>query len=1243
MRPAPHQCPRCKHKPAAFFCRRPKGVRRFFSSHRVLPFVATLWETRGKKRQNPLGLNASSRKKVLSLVLCVAVMLSVMVMGAGAAFSDQDKIENTEAVGACSALNIIGGYEDGSFHPERNIKRSEITKMICVALNGGTEPNVSTNAVPTFSDVRGTSAEWAEGYIEACVAQGIVSGVGGGRFAPDGNVTAAQLAKMLLVCLGYNSDNEGFTGTAWETNVNVRASQKGLYVGLESLDTSAAVTRDQAAQMVWNALQAYEVEYKTTLVTDENGQLISQVTVQDKVVQSTNDKLTLLRDKYNANIYEGVLTTSGEYSLTADGAKDRVGINDVKKIDGQTPDSATVFTAVAEDMDLTDMVGQYVKVLYNNKTEEVYGVYGMDTKNKVIVETTADKVKIDSNKLVLDGEKYDFNDRAVMQDGTAKANVNGYFGADYLSTGDKVIAISNDGDSKIDLVLVETIAVAKVNYVGTESFSITKQAGTRTSGSGTESLDTFTNLNQDLEDVVIVGDAFAKDDFVLVTEDYYTGTDAFEVITPVTATITGYNKDKFLIDGTWYVDEANILGTSALANGLTSGDTIDMIAYGDVCYYAKKTAGSNAVETIAFVYSAGETSGDGVTGGTYQAKLIFADGTKITVDTVNDEGDSTDYSSLVGHLVTWESNSSGEYILEDMVDGTNEAGYDSVQGSGTQVKGNSTNQVEPASGKTTIGKILGYDLADDAVVFVMKYAGANMNTGNTGNDAKVITGKEAKSLIAADYNTTTHALVSKSNGFDYAMVATLAYKAANQTLPNEFDGKTYGYLVEDAYRSYNSDESAWYRNYKIWTGTSTITVSEKSNASVDAMTQGNVITFDQVDETTVKNVKRAITTTTQVTGYDEAADKLGLVGETVTELASDATVLYVDSQTYRGYETGFIREADDTDASGTITSADQANVRYLLNSTGDKIAFVLVDVNNKMKNPAGLYTPGDFADTADLNARLAAGEDVTINGSYAVATTALDVAEDSTLTVIGTLTLGVGGANIDGTVVADALAMGSQNLVIDNGGSLTVKGAVTQSGSETITVTDGSLEITGATAVTTLTLTAGTVKAAAVTGNVVVNGGTLTAGAITGDLTLANDGKATVTSVSGTLTGAATTELTITGAITGTKTLPAGKVILKAQPTAALTFNAASDVTFETTIDIGTVIPTANAGVTGAKITFKVAPTNLAVTANNSNGFFVNTGTTVLTNVSDIELNVVYENTANAGGGSNNGWVKTGA
>ena len=126
------------------------------------------------------------------------MMLSVMVVGAGAAFSDQSKIKNTEAVDACTALNIIGGYPDGSFKPEGNITRAEVTKMICVALNGGKEPNLATNATPTFSDVRtNANSAWAEKYIESCYAQGIVSGVGGGKFDPAATCTRAQIAAFL--------------------------------------------------------------------------------------------------------------------------------------------------------------------------------------------------------------------------------------------------------------------------------------------------------------------------------------------------------------------------------------------------------------------------------------------------------------------------------------------------------------------------------------------------------------------------------------------------------------------------------------------------------------------------------------------------------------------------------------------------------------------------------------------------------------------------------------------------------------------------------------------------------------------------------------------------------------------------------------------------------------------------------------------------------------------------------------
>ena len=48
-----------------------------------------------------------------------------------------------------------------------------------------------------------------------------------------------------------------------------------------------------------------QVEYKTTIITDENGKLETIVTVQDKVVGTNRDKITLLEDKYEAKTFTG--------------------------------------------------------------------------------------------------------------------------------------------------------------------------------------------------------------------------------------------------------------------------------------------------------------------------------------------------------------------------------------------------------------------------------------------------------------------------------------------------------------------------------------------------------------------------------------------------------------------------------------------------------------------------------------------------------------------------------------------------------------------------------------------------------------------------------------------------------------------------------------------------------------------------------------------------------------------------
>ena len=559
-------------------------------------------------------------KKVLSLVLCVAMMLSVMVVGAGAAFSDQSKIKNTEAVDACTALNIIGGYPDGSFKPEGNITRAEVTKMICVALNGGKNPAVSTNTTPTFSDVRNNAnAAWAEGYIESCAAQGIVSGVGGGKFAPAGNVTGTQLAKMLLVALGYKADIEGFTGSAWATNVNIRATQKGLYKDLEKMDTNAAITRDNAAQMVWNALQAKEVKYEYTLVS-ENGTLTSKTTLVDK-------DLTLLKDKYDSDITKGVVTSIGHNSkgylvtidtLAKDSKNEEITVNPVN------------LSKVEKDP--TDLVGKAVKALYK-ATDDVYGIYVDDENTATVVNTTLGDIDLSKDEYKLDGVTYkvktgnfnkvqidNFGDVEAVgalgaqlgKDASTKAakldDVVAATGTYAVSDASKVVLIDNDGDEKIDIAVVTPVQFGEITYLNAKNITV---KGVLT--------------NAKLEDCDIYKDA-AKDDQVAVIAAAYSA-DENNVIVKLD-TVSGKvdavktenrNTTEARINGTWY--DVAVFDSKDKVN---KDDKGDFFVYNGYIVAVDTTGGS--ISDTAYIISS-STAMDA--NGDYQAKVMMNGETKV--------------------------------------------------------------------------------------------------------------------------------------------------------------------------------------------------------------------------------------------------------------------------------------------------------------------------------------------------------------------------------------------------------------------------------------------------------------------------------------------------------------------------------------------------------------------------------------------------------------------------------------
>lgn len=94
-----------------------------------------------------------------------------------------------------SARGLIGGYEDGTFHPDEAVTRAQFARLICL-IQKVTVQTVTRNPFPDVA-----ASHWAAGYIAAAVQQGFLSGYRNGTFHPDDPLTTAQ-ALVVVVRLG---------------------------------------------------------------------------------------------------------------------------------------------------------------------------------------------------------------------------------------------------------------------------------------------------------------------------------------------------------------------------------------------------------------------------------------------------------------------------------------------------------------------------------------------------------------------------------------------------------------------------------------------------------------------------------------------------------------------------------------------------------------------------------------------------------------------------------------------------------------------------------------------------------------------------------------------------------------------------------------------------------------------------------------------------------------------------------
>ena len=197
-------------------------------------------------------------KKVLSLVLCVAMMLSVMVMSTGAVtITDADDIspQYAEAAEVLTGMGIINGYEDDSFQPQNSIKRSEVAAMIYRAATSDVEDNKVDIVADSdlFTDVN--PDDWYAGYVNYCGDAEYIKGYEDDSFRAENQVTGYEVLAMILRAVGYDKNNE-FTGDKWTIKVASTATELGMLENLDnSVNLNAPATREVVAELIFRAIE----------------------------------------------------------------------------------------------------------------------------------------------------------------------------------------------------------------------------------------------------------------------------------------------------------------------------------------------------------------------------------------------------------------------------------------------------------------------------------------------------------------------------------------------------------------------------------------------------------------------------------------------------------------------------------------------------------------------------------------------------------------------------------------------------------------------------------------------------------------------------------------------------------------------------------------------------------------------------------------------------------------------------
>ena len=766
-------------------------------------------------------------KKLLALVLALVMSMSLVTIS-NAAYSDKADIDLKEAVDVLSAVGVFEG-SDGKFDPKANLTREQAARLVAYLQLGQKSADALVGG-NKFTDV--AANRWSAGYVDYCATTGVVAGVGNGQFNPTGSLTALQFGKMLLVCLGYDATTENLTGSDWQINTSKLMASAKLLKGLDSVKANDVITREQAAQMMLNAIKAPTVEY------DTKG---STITIGGTVIgiggsKATYVTATVAEDSTVKNIGKTQLTNTGAYTVEL-GEK----LFSNLKLNSDTDAferPVTVWTLKAEK------IGSYANTPDLTYTAEVKlgTIYSdLGTSKKLVYSSTA-LVANDTDKF------------AYYADGTINAS---------LGKGD--IAKGNDQKVGGNGVLIEvyyddvanTAKVVEINTYGGEVTSARAKTASKDANVTVTPLNAGKGGNYETED-------FKVDDIVAYNYSTKTGDAGVKnVVTAekVTGELTGYTAGKSVVVGgtTYKFNKAASIDVSALAGAIDNDVTLALDKYGYVLNVNTDATSTNYA--VVLKYKDKGTFDDA------KAELLFTDGTTKTVelkDDVDKKGAATGTDVEYGAIVSYTITNKGKYDLKVLENATTE------QNEPLTTKGSSTieiGSVVKANGKTIF--LVATKSGNSDTVYTSYTGIANVPTIKAGSTAaKVNAYVKSGSTATVVYIDATDATTSVESS-----TKDVVFVKGSSTTGASYDTKkgtfyTYDAIVNGEITKIDSADKI--TSYALYTSMAT-----DENGVVKLSADGSVFSG---------------------TGTDKAAnDAIGLNGAYYS-YSKDCQVFYIDSE-----------------------------------------------------------------------------------------------------------------------------------------------------------------------------------------------------------------------------------------------------------------------------------------------------------------------------------------------------------